>query len=213
MSKINRFLIILFLLCNVAENYGQDSGDHLEPVGSIYDIYDFQFAYYSKVRKVLFEGLTNFPEIRFQVMPSFTPENVLDIEYDTEKGKYYLVYHICEKMIWYNEKWDEIKVDKYRTQIDEESVELIKTLFDIVISQSRFFDEETIGFDGTNYYFSIKRNGLKSGTVWSPSAGTKISRLIEIGYELIKLAKSEKELVKIDIDLQKKIENLIDKLK
>ncbi len=115
MSRINRFLIILFLLCNVAENYGQDSEDHLEPVGSIYDIYDFQFAYYSKVRKVLFEGLTNFPEIRFQVMPSFTPENVLDIEYDTENGKYYLVYHICEKMIWYNEKWDEIKVDKYRS--------------------------------------------------------------------------------------------------
>ena len=74
--------------------------EHLEPLGTIYDIYNYQFEYYSVVRKVLFNGLTDIPIIRFQVMPSFTPENVLDIEYNREKNKYFIVYHICDKMIW-----------------------------------------------------------------------------------------------------------------
>jgi hypothetical protein len=191
----------------------QDKGDHLEPVGSIYDIYDFQFEYYSKVRKVLFKGLTDSPEIRFQVMASFTPENVLDIEFDRNNSQYYIVYHICETMIWDNKKWDKVKVQVYKTEIDKESVELIKSLFDIAITQTKFPENETMRLDGAEYYFSINKFGLKSGTVWSPSDETKMRKLVDIGYELIKLAKSKEDLVKIDKDLRKKIENLIEELK
>jgi len=213
MNNIYRIIITLIFLSFIRPLQAQSKGDHLEPVGSIYDIYDFEFEYYSKVRKVLFNGLTDAPEIRFQVMPSFTPENVLDIEFDRDNSKYYIVYHICKKMIWYNEKWDKVKVEKYKTEIDQESVELIKSLFDIAIAQTKFPEDETMGLDGEDYYFSINKFGLKSGTVWSPSDGTNMSKLVDIGYGLIKLAKSKEELVKIDNDLRKKIENLIGELK
>lgn len=212
MKNMYRILVVVYLLGNIGYTNAQ-TNDHLKPVSSIYDIYDFQFEYYSKVRKILFEGLTDSPEIRFQIMPSFTPENVLDIEFERESNTYYLVYHICEKMIWYNEKWDHIKVDKYRTKIEEESVELIKSLFTIAISQTRFPDKETRGFDGENYYFSINDFGLKTGEIWTPMKGTKMRKLVDIGYELIELAKSKEESVKIDNGLRKNIENLMGELK
>ncbi len=213
MNNIHRIIIALIFLNFLGPIKAQDKGDHLEPVGSIYDIYDFQFEYYSKVRKVLFKGLTDSPEIRFQVMASFTPENVLDIEFDRNNSQYYIVYHICETMIWDNKKWDKVKVQVYKTEIDKESVELIKSLFDIAITQTKFPENETMRLDGAEYYFSINKFGLKSGTVWSPSDETKMRKLVDIGYELIKLAKSKEDLVKIDKDLRKKIENLIEELK
>ena len=213
MNKTLSTIVWFILLGSFGHVNAQEKGDHLEPVGGIYAIYDFQFEYYSKVRKVLFDGLTDSPEIRFQVMPSFTPENVLDIEFDRENEKYFIVYHICEKMIWYNEKWEKVKVKKYRTEIDKESVETIKTLFDIAISQTKFPEEETMGLDGANYYFSINKFGLKSGTVWSPSEGTKMRRLVKIGFSLVELAKSNKSIVRLDDKLKLEIESLIDELK
>ena len=221
MNKLCQFAIILILLCNIGVIKAQNNYDHLEPVGGIYDIYDFQFEYYSKVRNVLFNGLTDKPEIRFQVMPSFTPENVLDIEFDRNNDKYFLTYHICEQMIWHNEKCEKVKVQKFKTEIDKESVKLIKSLFSIAIAQVRFPPpvEEggmiTIGLDGKNYYFTVNEYGygIKSGTVWSPNKGTKMNKLVAIGNKLIELAKSNKELVKFDNELQKDIERLIEELK
>lgn len=117
MKSMYKFLILLFLLCNVEHNYGQDSEDHLQPVGSIYDIYNYEFEYYSKVRKVLFKELTDSPSMRFQVMASFTPEHVLDIDFDKDNSKYYMIYHICEEEIWYNEKWEKIKVKNSKQRL------------------------------------------------------------------------------------------------
>ena len=213
--KVNtaRYIIMLILLCNAGFIQAQGQGDHLEPVESIYDIYDFQFEYYSKVREILFNGLTDSPVIRFQVMPSFTPENVLDIEFDRENDKYYIVYHICNQSIWYNEKWKKIKVNKSKTEIDKESVELIKSLFDLAISQTTFPEEENMGLDGVYYYFSIYKWGLKSGTIWSPTDETKMDKLVNIGYDLVKLAQTKEDLVKFDSDFQVKIESLINELK
>lgn len=213
MNKIISTVVFFILVCSFGLANAQEKGDHLEPVGGIWDLYNFQFEYYSKVRKVLFDGLSDSPEIRFQIMPSFTPENVLDIEFDRDTEKYFIVYHICETMIWYNEKWEKVKVEKYRTEIDKESVETIKVLFDIVISQTKFPEEETIGLDGADYYFSINKFGLKSGTVWSPSEGTKMRRLIQIGFSLIELAKSNKSIAGLDDKLKLEIESLTNELK
>jgi len=213
MNKVYQIAVILFLLCRVGVTKAQSDWDHLEPVGGIYDIYDFQFEYYSKVRKVLFNGLTDKPEIRFQVMPSFTPESVLDIQFDRDNKKYYLVYHICEQMIWHSDKnWENVKVNKFKTEIGKESVDLIKFLFDIAIAQVKFPKEEIMGLDGTNYYFSVDKYGLKSGTVWSPSKGSKMQRLVDIGNKLIELAKSKKEIVEIDEKFQQEIKKLISEL-
>jgi len=222
MNRIYRFVITLILLFNIGITIAQSiSDDYLKPVGGIYDIYNFQFEYYSKVRKVLFSGLSDKPEIRFQIMPSFTPENVLDIEFDKDKVKYYIIYQICTQMIWNNEKWEKIKVSRFKTEIDEKSVKLLKSLFSKAIAQVRFPPEvkegerSTIRFDGTDYYFTVNERGygLKSGIVWSPDKGTKMAKLVDIGCELIELAKSKKEIVKIEGKLQKDIEELIVELK
>ena len=211
MNKIFQFLLILFISSYSGILNAQKNENHLEPVGGIYEIYDFQFEYYSKVRKVLFKGLTDSPEIRFQVMPSFTPENVLDIEYDAKNKKYYIIYHICEKMIWYNKDWENVKVNKFKSEIDKDFVELIKKLFGKAISKTRFSENDLLGFDGVQYYFSFRNSVTKSGTIWSPKKETNIGKLVEIGLELIELAKSKK--VKMNKELQTKIEKLTTELK
>ena len=197
------------------------SDDYLVPVRGFYDVYDFSSEYYSKVRQILFNGLDDRPEIRFQVMPSFTSESVLDIEFDRKNNKYYIVYHICEQMIYRNqENPDKIRVNKFRTGIDKASVDLIKSLFDIAIAQVRYPEikktgEISIMADGTGYYFTLGWDGypLRSGYTRSPSDGTKMKKLVDTGYELIELAKYERETVKIDEKLQQEIEELIDLLK
>ena len=70
----------------------QENDDHLVPVEGMFDIYDYRFDYYSKIRTILFNGLSDSPEIRFLVKPSFTPESMLSIEIDRETGKYYVYY-------------------------------------------------------------------------------------------------------------------------
>ena len=223
MKKIYQFAVILVLFCNNGTLEAQKTSSHLLPVKGIFGIYDYQFEYYSKVRKVLFNGLTDKPEIRFQVMPSFTPESVLDIERDG--GKCYLIYHICDKMIWNNTSWEEVEVIKFKSEIDSESVRLIKSLFEIATAQVRYperiinpdgLEAITVRVDGENYYFSTYINdghGVRAGTVWSPKKGSKMEKLVMIGNKLIELAKSEKERVTFDTELKKSIENLIEELK
>lgn len=221
--KVSVFLLfICFPITIIAQNQVQSEPppppppptqpDNLEPVNDIFNIYDYQFEYYSRVRKILFERLGDQPEIRFLTMPSFTPENVLDIEYNREKDKYFLVYHICEEMIWYNKKWDRIKVTEYRKEINKESADLIKTLFKTAILKSKFNEERFLGLDGVNYYFSYYEWGSKSGSIWSPNSGTKMGRLVNIGNELIQLTKNADTPVNLSDKLKKDILNLTSEL-
>ena len=220
-SIIVILLIAIMPVRTIAQNQKQspppppppvERTDHLEPVDGIFNCYDFQFEYYSKVRKILFEKLTDSPELRFLVMPSFSPENVLDIEYDRKNDKYYLVYHICEKMIWYNNKWDKTNVFEYRKSINKESVDILKALFKKAISQTRYSESETMGLDGETYYFSYFEMGLRSGSVWSPPDGTKMDRLIKIGFKLITLMKNNDDPVILDKKLNQDISDLINDL-
>jgi hypothetical protein len=204
----------------------ENSRDHLEPVRGFFDLFDHSIEYRSKIRKILFDGLSNNPVIRFQTIPSFIPEDVLVIEFDRNSKKYHLIYHICEEPIWYNENWENVKVNKFKVEIDEKSVDLIRSLFDIAIAQVRFPREkivepdgtnyytlknEVLGSDGTNYYFSIYGS---SGMVWSPhKSRPKMVKLVDIGNKLIELAKSNQEIVRIDIELQREIKKLIKELK
>lgn len=89
---INTLFITIPIVCK-AQTYT----DHLIPDSGIYGIFDYQFDYYSNVRKVLFKELSDKPEIRLLVMPSFTPENVLDIQKNNKDGNYYLVYPYLRK--------------------------------------------------------------------------------------------------------------------
>lgn len=206
------FSIVAYLFCFLS-NFNVTAQNNLEPVQSIYDIYDFQFEYYSMVRKVLFKGLSDSPEIRYQVMPSFTPENVLVIEYDDEKKKYYLKYHICKESIWYSDDRKNVKVDTYKKEIDKASVDLIKSLFLAAVLQAKFPKEVIGGNDGTNYYFSVNHYGMKSGTIWSPAEYSNTGKLVSIGNALKELAKSKASIVWFDKKLITQIEKLLNLLK
>jgi hypothetical protein len=212
-----RILIILniALIGNFSPLYSQDNGDHLEPTQSIYSLYDFEFEYYSKVRKIMFNGLSDSPEIRFQVMPSFFPENVVDIEYDRETGIYQIIYHRCKKMIWSNDKWEKVRVEKHRSQIEKESALKIKELFETAILQTKYLDPENemIGLDGTTYYFSVFNHGTKTGSVWSPNKGTNMYQLVQIASSLHEMAKSNQDIVKLNKDEIEAINKLIEEIK
>jgi hypothetical protein len=214
-------LILLFLIAFSGIAQAQINNDHLEPVSGIFDIYDFQFEYYSQIRKVLFKDLSDKPEIRFLTIPSFTPENVFQIDYDRDKNNYYCIFHICDTMIWYNKNWENVTVKKYRKTIEKQSVELIKSLYDLAISQTKFYKIQkdeingyeivSVGFDGENYYFSVNRHGQKSGTVWSPSRNTKMAELIAISCKLIEKTKEQNDhaIIVFDNDFRERIKKLI----
>ena len=81
MNRLCQFALTFIIFCNIGitkgQNWVDNRGDHLEPVVGIFNIDDILFKYYSKVRKVLFDGLSDRPEIRYQVMPSFTLHGIL----------------------------------------------------------------------------------------------------------------------------------------
>ena len=210
---------IICLLCTTA--FAQRNDDHLVPTCGVFDMWDWRLEYRSRVRETLFNGLSNRPIIRFLTLPSFDTERVVEI--NREQDSLFIVYHVSEQQIWSNNHWRNVKVKRFRTEIDIESVNLIRSLFGIATSQVRFpetiIDESgmmsiTVGFDGTTYYFIFDcPSGRRSGTVWSPPEGSKMRRLVDIGYRLIDLAKSEQEKVRFDTEFQKEIQQLIDELR
>lgn len=207
--KYFKFSLTLLFIGNITNA----QSDHLSPLNDIFAIYKYQFEYYSKVRTILFNGLSDRPEIRFLIMPSFTPENVLDIEFDRKNNKYFIVHNICEKMIWSNENWNQSKVLTYKKGISKESVDLIKALFKIAISKTRYSDDGLLGVDGENYQFSINDYGIKTGHVWSPGKGSYMYRLVDIGLQLIELTKYNENPVRLSDKLIKEITDLSNDIK
>jgi hypothetical protein len=198
--------ICAFLFLSTTSSLAQT--DNLEPVGGIFDVYDFQFEYYSKVRNILFQGMTQRPVIRFLVLPSFSEERVLAIEEDREKGTFYIVFRQVDKNIWYNEEPDAIKLKSFKKEIKTELVELIRELFVNALGRTRYPDNELPGLDGTNYYISAKDSGPRSGTVWSPPANTKLGRLVSVGNELMLLMQTQG----VEIDVPENLRSEISKL-
>ncbi len=190
----------------------QAQNEHLEPVESIFDEYDFRFEYYSLVREVLMNGLSDTPEVRFLIIPSFAVEEVVAIE--ERKGKYYIVHHKMQNSIWYTEKnKDKIKVLKKAVEISKADMQLYHELFKVAVKNKEYPEQEILGFDGVNYYFSAKNdenNKLRTGTTWSPSEKSKIGGLTNIGKSLIKLAEStdEDKIAKLETKLTEQIKKL-----
>lgn len=207
-----RFLIVVFgLLCMVPVVNAQN--DNLEPVESIFDDYDFRFQYYSLIRIVLMKGMSDSPEVRFLIIPSFSVEEVVAIE--EEKGKYFIIHHKMEKSIWYTEKdKQKIGVIEKKVEILESDVNLYKELFKKAIHHRKYPDRELMGLDGVNYYFSVADRPLKTGTVWSPAEGSKMDRLVNIGNSLISLANETEtgKVVVLDAALIQQIKQLTNEL-
>lgn len=173
------FLIVVLTILIFGSLKAQE---HLEPVGGVFDIYDHQFEYYPKVREILLKNSYDSPDARFLMLPSFDGETVVDLL--NENDKYTLEYRKAERNIWYSlsDKKIEVKIKSVKKDISKEDAELIINLFEKLIMQVRYPETKIYGTDGVNYYFS---SGNKSGKVWSPNANTKMSRLVDIGNDLM----------------------------
>lgn len=80
--KLN-LICILFLSQFI---FGQN---HLEPAKNYFDLYDYQYEYYGKVKSLLLNGLDDRPKIRLLVFPSFSKEYIFQIENDENSTEYY----------------------------------------------------------------------------------------------------------------------------
>lgn len=203
-------LLILGILLGIPTLKAQN--EHLEPVESIFDEYDFMFEYYSLVREVLMNGMTDTPEVRFLIIPSFAVEEVVAIE--DRNGKYFIVHHKMKNSIWYTEKNKrKIKVLKKAVEISKVDMQLYHKLFKVAVNNRKYQEKEILGVDGVNYYFSVKNDGsnkIRTGTTWSPSEKSKIGELTNIGKSLIKLAEStdQDKIVKLETKLTEQIKEL-----
>ena len=181
MKQIFTFIIgICFILTSLAQ-------DHLEPAGSIFDIFNYQHEYYSLIRQTLFKGINDKSEIRFLILPSFSGEALLNIEENTEKSTCSVIYRVCEPSIWYSkDEKKQVKVKEWRAELSHDDVSLLKQLYLMPIRTVRYNPNERMGLDGTNYYFMAWDSGLKSGEVWSPEGG-KMAELVSISKYLTEL--------------------------
>jgi hypothetical protein len=204
-----KFLIavVWFMVLNLTSK-GQE--DHLVPANGIFSEYDFQFEYYSDVRKILFNGLSDKPETRFVIIPSFNTEQVLDIE--IKDDTYYLVYRKCRESIWNSKNKKNIKVDEIRKEISRESANLMTKLYKVAILKAKFEDSKVSHVDGENYYFSVRDLGIMAAMTWSPNEGTKMSQLVNISYALIKQLQTNDDKIEFSSAFTKKIEALIKEL-
>lgn len=205
---------IYFLLFQIAiiisvPGQAKAQDDNLKPVNGIFSEPKFEFDYYSLVRKILFQGFSNNSEARFVIIPSFSPESALDIEKGNDNSKYYLIYHKANPNIWYNHGKLNINVDSIKTEIDFNSFWLIRSLFLAAINKVKYESDSlrSLGFDGTNYFFSVNDMGQKEGVIWSPPDGSKMNRLVEIGTHLIQLM-SEEAVISFDAKFSKEIMDL-----
>ncbi len=82
-------IVFIILLATYSGNSILAQSDHLEPTIGIFDCTNSSLEYYGKVKKILFKGLNYNPTIRFLVLPSFSPESVLEIAFDRTTKKFY----------------------------------------------------------------------------------------------------------------------------
>ena len=190
--KYRFILIFIWLSLN---NSFLNAQEHLEPVPGIFDLYEYQFEYYSNIRKVLFSGLTDSPKARFFIKPSFEPESVLDIEYDYKLDEYCMVYQVVSESIWDSENKKSIKVKRFEKEISANTAELIISLFSKAVSTTKKPIKDNDGNDGTDFYFTVRDGHQISGKIWSPKKGSKMRELVEVSNEIIKIMTDEEKTV------------------
>ena len=221
MRKITYGIITFLSIISLNSAIAQQN--HLIPEVGIFNTTNSHLEYYSNVRKVLFQGLDFRPLARLLILPSFTPESVVELEVDRTNFKLYVVYQIGEKMIWNNDNLEQLKLTKIKKEITKESAQLIRKLFETAVVGTKESDDEKITMVGENYSVTIKNLSLdgenyfftanipipKTGTTHSPPAESKMGRLVNIGLELITLAKSGNEPIELDSSTKDKVTQLI----
>jgi len=175
MKKLTIILIFAGLLLR-----SNAQSDNLQTETGFFSGFSHQDSYYPIVKKILFDSLSYYTDLRVVVMPSFSPEYMISL--DSKDGKTYLTYRIAKQQIWHFPKPDndQIKCNNYRILFDSSISKKIHELFFLAISKARF-DIRPSAVDGTSYIFITFENGygLIGGQTWSPRT-EKLSGLVAI---------------------------------
>ena len=147
--------------------------NHLEPAKNYFDLYDYQYEYYGKVKSLLLNGLDDSPRIRLLVFPSFSKEYIFQIEKDENSTEYYniIVKEPSEGSIWGMTEGNpdlKIEVKTYTSKLKKEDYTLLYQLIYPAIIKTKFRTDNSSGLDGTTYLLSLWDSGIKSSKTWSP---------------------------------------------
>lgn len=207
--KVLNIFIILFLSL-ILPSLAQEL-DNLRPIG-----YSFgKNRYHDEIRRILFDGISEFQVIQYLISPSFGGERVLVIEIDTATlNTFTIAYHESESNIFQSlgsKRSSEINVKKVRKPIQSDDVYSVMKLFNSALST--VCENNRVGIDGVSYYFS---NMARSGKTWKDGTNIgkdRISKLIEVCNQLISTTKSNNQIVVMDKELKIEIENLTEEFK
>lgn len=198
----------------------KNAGDHLSPSRGFFGV---NRRYNIRLSEVLFNNISDFTILHFRKSPSWGGESVLAIEMDTAhyrkkmrnrefKGNpdYTIVYQRALGSIYHSLREDSLKIEieKFRSHIDEESVNLLRKLWREALK--RISKPDKIGIDGTGYNFGGFL-GVEEGRTHSPREGTKMAELVSISNELISLTKANKRRIRFDSELTERINKLIER--
>jgi hypothetical protein len=191
---------------------------HPIPSTSILGCLDYQLIYYSAVRKIMYNELSAFPEIRFLVLPLSSPDQLLMIEKENDSDKYFMVYRIAEENIWKlvnntesGKKIPKISTFTSRVEIDEADVYLLKLFFKTVIEHTYYNPDDAVWGNNTAYFLQVNTGwyGNREGTIWSPVAGSIMDKFVHIVFDLIEIEKRSNSKAFLDSEFKGKIEDLI----
>lgn len=166
--------LLITAILYIFEATGQISGvDHLLPATEFENGIKTNKEYHGKVLMLLDSDFPNESIISYSVFPSFSAEYSFSIQ-KKNNSSYVLKKSKCSENYWYSKDKTEIKVKTEVVRINKKTTKLLIELFGNVLNNCKehVLKEggiEIIGFDGTNYYFLLKReNEIQTGKTWSP---------------------------------------------
>jgi hypothetical protein len=139
--------------------FSNSFGQNLNPNMSILDMPEYQYNYYSKIRKKLLKN--NYENTVFQlvVLPSFQPEYILRIV--KSDNKYYGIITKADENIWYSKNFEILDSNTYISLMKSEDIELLSKSIEQILSKTQYSETTNYATDGIRYILS---NNSKSGT-------------------------------------------------
>ncbi len=208
MVKVNIHLnILIFVLSIITLCYSQE---YLEPSGSIFLYNSYDLKFYTILNDSLLKGIN----LRYTIagivtIPFGEPECILSIQEvhnkvnfpiipDYQVTRYIIVASIPDSCIGVNSidnienkiyRLKSTKINRFKKVISKKDANIIGSVFNKMLLESRYPPEPRYGIDGDNFYFFSRG---KCAKIWSPDYNTMTGKLLEISELLFKYIKADK---------------------
>lgn len=210
--------------------------DELEPASSVFSTfvdYDLHLMY---LRSALIGGNPWDKEALMVANPTFDPPWAVYLAGGDQPGPPFLVYSVMTPD--YHEKYHhhiknpafvyalfdphqklvdykELGARREVMRLQEETADLLRRVWTAMLNRARYPDRSWFGLDGIRYWFGhfIAGKGVRSGTIWSPDAGTKLHALIKLAEQMRRLVLAPAAQRKaIEKSLQDAARSLLDRI-